>query len=573
MTPDRLLQLYDRMADAPDVIERLRRFVLALAVRGKLVDQDPNDEPASELLKRIADKKARLVKAREIRKPKVLPAVEDHPFALPADWRWVPIREITSDRGQRVPNSVFTYIDVTAINKEIGVVAEPNVLSSDEAPSRARKIAARGDVLYSCVRPYLLNVAVLDQEFDPAPIASTAFAVLNGHGLVLPWYLWIVLRSPYMVQCVEENQRGQAYPAINDKDFSVLPFPLPPLAEQKRIVARVDELMALLGELEAARNERESVRDQLTRSSYARLTETSSEPEAFAASARTTIDTLPALTSRPDQINALRQTILNLAVRGKLVEQDSNDEPASGLLLRIRAEKARLIKAGTIRKSKSEPPPNGTNSTSDLPSGWSLARLDDVANIGTGLTPSKARQDFYEGGQTPWINSSATSLNVISEAEHFVTDLAVKECRLKIYASGSLVVALYGQGKTRGQVSELGLAATVNQACAVLEWFPASRKLKQYVRLTLEQQYEAMRETAEGGPQPNLNVGKIKSRVVPLPPLAEQQRIVVKVDELMALCDELEAALTRAETTRARLLEASLHEALDPANDAMEAAK
>ena len=144
----------------------------------------------------------------------------------------------------------FTYIDVTAIDKENGLVIGPKIMAPGEAPSRARKITQRGDVIYSCVRPYLLNVAVIEDDYDPAPIASTAFAILDGHGYVLPRYLWIILRSPFMIVCVENNQRGQAYPAINDADFAVLPFPLPPLAEQHRIVAKVDELMALCDQLE-----------------------------------------------------------------------------------------------------------------------------------------------------------------------------------------------------------------------------------------------------------------------------------------------------------------------------------
>jgi type I restriction enzyme S subunit len=273
MNADRLLAHYEQIADTPDSIARLRRLILDLAVRGKLVPQDPNDEPASELLKRIAVEKTRLVKAGEIRKPKALPEVESPPFDLPHNWCWTPIREVTSDRGQEIPQSKFTYIDVTAIDKEVGVVADPKVLEASEAPSRARKITRKGDVIYSCVRPYLLNVAVIETDFAPPPIASTAFAILNGHGLVMPRYIWIVLRSPFMVACVEENQRGQAYPAINDADFAVLPFPLPPLAEQHRIVAKVVELMALCDQLEAARAEREASRDRLASVSLARLNE------------------------------------------------------------------------------------------------------------------------------------------------------------------------------------------------------------------------------------------------------------------------------------------------------------
>ena len=236
----------------PDQIKALRQTILNLAVRGKLVPQDPNDEPASELLKRIEAEKARLVKAGEIRKSKPLPPVTEDPYGLPFNWLWTRIREVTSDRGQTVPDSLFTYIDVTAIDKEAGYIAEAKSLYAHEAPSRARKLVRKGDVVYSCVRPYLLNIAVVDEDLEPEPIASTAFAVLNGFGLVLSRYQWIVLRSPFIVGLVEASMRGQAYPAINDSDFALLPFPLPPLAEQHRIVTKVDELMALCDQLEAS---------------------------------------------------------------------------------------------------------------------------------------------------------------------------------------------------------------------------------------------------------------------------------------------------------------------------------
>ena len=271
MNAEQLLAHFDRIANAPDSIPRLRRFILDLAVRGKLVPQDPNDEPASELLKRIVAEKTRLVKAGEIRKSKPLPPVTENPYELPFNWLWTRIREVTSDRGQTVPDSLFTYIDMTAIDKEAGYIAEAKSLYAHEAPSRARKLVRKGDVLYSCVRPYLLNIAVVDEDLEPEPIASTAFAVLNGFGLVLSRYQWIVLRSPFTVGLVEASMRGQAYPAINDSDFALLPFPLPPLAEQQRIVAKVDELMALCDRIEASRAEREAARDRMATASLARL--------------------------------------------------------------------------------------------------------------------------------------------------------------------------------------------------------------------------------------------------------------------------------------------------------------
>ncbi len=356
MSPERLLQNFDRLIDTPDAVPRLRRFILDLAVRGKLVEQNPEDEPAWELLKRIEVEKTRLVKEGKIRKDKPLSLTEEEtrPFGLPKFWEWAPIRKITADHGQKIPDKKFSYIDVSAIDKERGKIGEPLVLTPDAAPSRARKIVQQGDVIYSCVRPYLLNIAVVDKDFKPEPIVSTAFAVLNGLGFVLPQYLWILLRSPYFVRCVEEKMRGQAYPAINDSDFAPLSVPLPPLAEQHRIVAKVNELMALCDELEAVQTKRERRRDRLVAATLHGLNNGETDLEAkekfpFEESARFYFSHLPRLTTRPEHIQLLRQTILNLAVRGKLVPQDPKDEPVSEMLVRVREWRAEAVRKKLIR--------------------------------------------------------------------------------------------------------------------------------------------------------------------------------------------------------------------------------
>jgi type I restriction enzyme S subunit len=166
------------------------------------------------------------------------------------------------------------------------------------------------------------------------------------------------------------------------------------------------------------------------------------------------------LYSIPETIPKLRQTILQLAVQGKLAEQDPDDEPASELIDKIQAKKKELMKAGEIRKSK--PLGNIPNQLIpyDVPSNWQWVGLDDITDIGTGSTPLKATIEFYEDGTIPWITSAATSGNLITEAETYITDLAVDAHRLRLYPPGSLIVALYGQGKTRGQVARLGISAT-----------------------------------------------------------------------------------------------------------------
>jgi len=232
-------------------IERLRALILDLAVRGKLVPQDARDEPAGELLKQVKAERASLIKAKAIGKGKSFPTVsKEPPFAIPATWVWTQISEIGHDWGQTEPASDFTYIDVGSVNQSLGVVHSPNVVSAGEAPSRARKIVKNGTVIYSTVRPYLLNIAIVDQDFDPKPIASTAFAIIHPFTGIEAGFIYRYLRSQSFVSYVESCQTGIAYPAINDRQFFAAWCPLPPLAEQRRIVAKVDALMALCDSLE-----------------------------------------------------------------------------------------------------------------------------------------------------------------------------------------------------------------------------------------------------------------------------------------------------------------------------------
>ena len=565
MSIDLLFADFNRLIQSAESVHRLRRFILDLAVRGKLAPQDPNDEPASELLKRIAAEKARLVKAGAIGKPKQLPAIDEPPYPIPDSWRWLPIRAATSDRAQCVPQTAFTYIDVTAIDKEKGFIAKPKVLQANEAPSRARKIVRKGDVVYSCVRPYLLNVAVVGEDFDPLPIASTAFAVLYGHGLVLPWFQWIVLRSPFMVTRVEEEMRGQAYPAINDSDFARLPFPLPPLAEQHRIVAKVNELMALCDRLEAARAEREATRDRLATASLARLNTPDPEPAIFQRDVAFALNNLTPLTTRPDQIKTLRQTILNLAVRGKLVPQDPNDKPASELLKRISAEKARLVKAGEIKKVKPQLlilPDVPFNP----PVGWAWSTVGGICSkTGSGSTPRGGKSTYREKGIV-----FLRSQNVYDD-ELRLHDVAYIDEATHARMSGTVVrpadLLLNITGGSTGRccrVPDNFDEANVSQHVAIIRI--AINGLQDFVhRLILSPYFQSfIFDEQTGAGRGGLPKNKMDRIPVALPPLAEQHRIVAKVDELMALCGRLEASLTNRDDTLVRLVGALLREALEP---------
>jgi type I restriction enzyme, S subunit len=563
VNPDALLRHFARVTDRPGAIRRLRALILDLAVRGKLVPQDASDGDASSLLDRISVEKARLHQAGELQRIKDFPVVDRPPFSIPPSWSWVRIREVATDRGQAIPEAPFTYIDVTAIDKERGVVREPKVLASKDAPSRARKIARRGDVLYSCVRPYLLNVAVIDVEYEPAPIVSTAFAVLNGMGLVLPQYIWVVLRSPPLVVAVEQAMRGQAYPAINDSDFGMLPFPLPPLAEQRRVVAKVDELMVLCDRLEAARAEREAVRDRLTAASLARLN--SPDPETISADARFAIGALPSLLARPDQVKQLRQTFLSLAVRGVLVAQDSRDEPALALLLRIANEKAGGVAAGRARSRSALSPVDVEQAPFNLPPGWAWARFPELGLFGRGKSKHRPRNDpalFVDGSHLViQTGDVARSGGVIRTYTSKYNDTGLAQSQK--WPAGTLCITI------AANIADSGILAF--DACfpdSVVGFIPSpiledARYIEYFVRTAKASLLEFAPATA----QKNINLEILEAVLVPLPPLNEQRRIVARLDELMAICEQLERSLAAGEHASARLLDALVHEALEPAEE------
>ncbi len=232
----------------------------------EVVDNPSAWLPASELLKEIQAEKERLIKegktcpsGRRVKKQKELPPIKPEdlpagkagvPYQVPEGWVWVNIREVTHEWGQKTPDKDFIYIDVGSIDNSKGIIIDnPQVLAPEDAPSRARKIVKQGTVIYSTVRPYLLNIAIVERTYNEEPIASTAFAIMHPLDGLNGKFLYRYLNSQIFIAFVESKQKGVAYPAISDGDLFQGTIPLPPLAEQKRIVAKIDELMALCDNL------------------------------------------------------------------------------------------------------------------------------------------------------------------------------------------------------------------------------------------------------------------------------------------------------------------------------------
>jgi type I restriction enzyme S subunit len=232
----------------------MQKSILQTAIQGKLVEQRPEEGTAEDLYRQIQAEKQRLLKAGTIKKDKPLPEIteDEKPFDIPESWKWVRLRTIVYNRGQEVPSALFSYIDIGSIdNKNQRLNAEENLLEADKAPSRARKIVELGDILYSTVRPYLHNMCIIDRQFSCRPIASTGFAAMTCYDGIYNKYLFFNLMSPAFDSYANhtENSKGVAYPAINDDRLYRAVIPLPPLAEQKRIVAKLEEILPLCEKL------------------------------------------------------------------------------------------------------------------------------------------------------------------------------------------------------------------------------------------------------------------------------------------------------------------------------------
>jgi type I restriction enzyme, S subunit len=563
MNAERLLAQYERTADAPDAIPRLRRFVLDLAVRGKLVPQKLSDEPASELLKRIMAEKVRL----RIKTAVSALEPEEIPFELPVGWSWSRIGEVCSKTG-----SGSTPRGGKEVYKEAGI---PFLRSQNVYDDGLRL----GDVAYIdpethermdgtrvLPRDLLLNITGgsigrccrVPDDFGEANV-SQHVAILRTPVKGIEEFLHLLVVSSYFQGFIFDEQTGAGRGGLPKNRMDQIPVALPPLAEQHRIIAKVDELMDLCDQLEAARAEREATRDRLTAVSLARLN--APDPDTFQDDARFALDSLPPLTARADQIKQLRQTIFNLAVRGKLVPQDPNDEPASELLKRVAAKKAERKKTSGDARIKMEPDPRPEDLPMALPHGWAVQSFENLflfidyrgktppktnegmplitaKNIRTGYLNREPREYVSKSTFRTWMTRGFPEIGDL----FFTTEAPLANICLnnieEPFALAQRIICFQPYAKINTKFLMFAIMSDVMQS--LIDAHPTGL-------------------TAKG-----IKAAKLKPLPIPVPSLSEQNRIVAKVDELMALCDRLEASLATADESRRRLLEALLAEALTP---------
>ena len=566
-----LVAHYARIAEAPDAIARLRRFVLNLAVRGRLVPQDSSDESASDLLKRIAKEKARLVKAGSLRdRPPVLaPSGDNEPFSLPSAWCWVRLAYIVDFSAGRTPArndpSLWNTGDHSWVS--IGDMEDGQVLyKTKETVSNKAQTSVFGcqlEPVGTIIMSFKLTIGKIARLGVPA-FHNEAIISIRPHLADLDCYLFMVLPQFARAGDTKGAIKGAT---LNRDSISNIAVPLPPLAEQHRIVAKVDELMSLCDRLEAAQTARETTRDRLAAASLARLN--TPDPETFPADARFALDALPALTTRPDQIKQLRQTILSLAVRGKLVPQDAEDEPAAGLLARLRHKRKVKRKALNYDEAGALLP--------ELPKTWLWTSVDEIAAdcdnaITDGPFGSQLKTEHYV--TTPGFRvvrlQNIGQGTFVAEHRSYVDQSRYERLAKHHVMAGDLVVA----GLVDPRVRCCQLPADIGPALVKADCYRFSvdqrlvaRFALFYLNSLLCQEFAAAHH--HGMTLTRIRLGNFRTLPFPLPPLAEQHRIVAKVNALMTLCDQLEGSLITASTTRVRLLEATLRVALLPIEETL----
>jgi type I restriction enzyme S subunit len=570
MNAEQLLQHFERISEAPEAIPRLRRFILDLAVRGKLVEQDPSDEPASELLKRIAAEKARLSPKRTV----LSVAQDEVPFELPSGWSWSRIGEVCSKTGSgstprggkdvyKKTGTIFlrsqnVYNDGLRLND---VVYIDNV--TDERMSGTRVLP--GDLLLNITGGSMGRCCLVPEDAEDANV-SQHVAIMRAAFRGTERFLHKLVLSPYFQAFVSAEQTGAGRGGLPKNKMDKIVVALPPLAEQHRILAKVDKLMSLCDQLEAAKAKREQFRDRLVGASLQGLNQPAEEEETFREHARFTFKNLPRITTRSDHIKQLRQTILNLAVRGKLVEQDPSDESAAELLKRIAVEKQRLVKEGRFKSLENEPVREVTALPFAIPTNWSWCYLDDVAVIARGGSPRPIKSFLTdEPSGIPWIKiSDSTRGSVyINETKERIKHEGLASSRLVI--PGDLLLSnsmSYGYPyitNIEGCIHDGWLVIRTPQGL-VNKLFLHKVFLSDHAKL-------AFSIAASGAVVQNLNAEKARLLLLPFPPLVEQNRIVAKVDKLMAICDKLEEQITVTEQDSRGFLESVLVDALDPGID------
>ncbi|WP_166738638.1 restriction endonuclease subunit S [Escherichia coli] len=540
-------------------IKKLRELILELAVRGKLVPQDPNDEPASELLKRIAAEKAKLVKQGKIKKQKPLPEIseEEKPFELPQGWEWVTLATVGEIVGGGTPKSDnpqfwakngikwITPADLYGLKGKYITSGARDISPAGLSNSSAR-LMPKGSVLFSSRAP-IGYVAIADAELSTNQGFKSCVPYIKESAEYIYYFLLASAKK------IDAEASGTTFKEVSGAIVSKILLPLPPLSEQLKIVSRANELMSLCDQLEQQSLTSLDAHQQLVETLLGTLTD-SQNAEELAENWTRISEHFDTLFTTEASVDALKQTILQLAVMGKLVPQDPNDEPASELLKRIAQEKAQLVKEGKIKKQKSLPPISDEEKPFELPEGWEWSYLSDIGILARGRSKHRPRNDptLYADGTIPLVQTGdvARSNGCINTYSALYNQLGLSQS--KLWNKGTLCITI------AANIADSGILNF--DACfpdSVVGFTPYENEIPvlyfHYFMMTIKSTLEKF---APSTAQKNINIDILSQLFFPCPPLEEFHRIVDKVQNLLSVCDVLRAYIQSAQQTQLHLADA-----------------
>jgi len=482
--------------------QQLKNSILQEAIEGRLVPQDPNDEPASVLLDKIRKEKARLVKEGKLKKKDLVevPIEEDEiPFKIPESWKWVRISDVVNVLMGQSPdgNDVFEAKEGDkAYEFHQGKICftEKYITPSGKWCKIPSRIANK-DSLLICVRAPIGDVNITQRSIG----IGRGLAAMEGMGNISNMFLfyWMLAHK----RCLEDQGTGSTFKAITVEVLKNQKIPLPPLAEQHRIVAKIEELMPKVEEYGKAQESLDKLNEEL--------------PER------------------------LKKSILQEAIEGRLVPQDPNDEPASVLLDKIRKEKASLVKEGKLKKKDLEEIPISEDEKPfDIPESWEWCRFGAVVKTFTGKTPERGNADYWCDEDYPWVSiSDMKQGETLTTTKERISSKAAEKCfGNQISPKGSLIMSFK---LTVGRTSFLGIDAYHNEAIITIETLsdPMLYTKNYYSHiLPLITNWGDSKDAIKGK---TLNSKSIYNLLIPMPPYNEQKRIVEKLEQLLHEIDKL----------------------------------
>ena len=476
----------------------MRAKILDLAIQGKLTDQREEDGNARDLLKEIQAEKEKLIKEKKIKKGKPLPEIteEEKPFEIPENWEWVRLGDIAQavngDRGKNYPKrEEYVASGIAWINA--GHITDDGYLNADKmnyiTPNKYDSLRSgkiqRNDLLF-CLRGSFGKVARIE-PFCEGAIASS-LAIIRLFNTALRAYLFIYLKSPQAANELNKYANGTAQPNLAAKDVLKYLIPLPPLAEQHRIADKVSALFAQLDAINKAYEE------------YRELQQ------------------------------AMKAKLLDLAMQGKLTDQREEDGNARDLLKEIQAEKEKLIKEKKIKKEKPLPEITEEEKTFDIPENWMWVRLGEMIlnHIGGG-TPDKSNEAYWNG-DIPWMSVKDVHQDSMyaDRTIDSITPAGLENSSSNLIEANRLIVVMR-MAVGRAVINKLPVA--INQDLRAL--FFRDNVTQEYIlRIFKILKFETSGMTVKG-----IKLWVLLNTPIPLPPLAEQKRIVAKLDELLPLCN------------------------------------